>query len=88
MEKDLLTYVLDHIVPKRVPNEREGVASDLRNKCRLLWPCGMVDAALKYAATMTVGSNGYAVEPHCMKDELQYCQIIKPKQGVWEVRLT
>ena len=70
MTKGILTDVLNHIIPKGVLNEDEGVVGDLSYQTSLLLTGSMVNATLQDAATMTMGANSNAITPNGIVDEL------------------
>lgn len=62
--------VLHDIVAEGVLNKSKGVAGDLSDEAGLLSARGMVNAALKHTASMTVSSHGHTVLAHSFIDEL------------------
>ena len=62
--------VLHDVVAKRILNEGEGVCDEEINKSTLLVTRGMVDAALKDAASMTVLAHHNAVGANGIEDKL------------------
>lgn len=62
--------VLNDIVAEGILNENPGVLRDSLNKPKLLITSGVIDAALQNTASMSVGSNLYAVVANGIKDEL------------------
>lgn len=67
--------VLDNIVSKRVLDELEAVCSNLAYKLDLLKARGMVNAALKNTASVTVRTNGNTVFADSIEDELSVLSL-------------
>ena len=71
MDERRLTDVLDHVISKGVLNKFQRMRRDFLNQLNLLDARCMVDASLKHAATVAMGSNRDAMFSNRIKDKLE-----------------
>ena len=71
MDERRLTDVLDHVISKGVLNKFQRMRRDFLNQLNLLDARCMVNASLKHAATVAMGSNRDAMFSNRIKDKLE-----------------
>lgn len=65
------TDVLDNIVAKWIPNERESIDRDLSDQAGLLHTRRVINAALQNAASMPMSADGDTILSDRLEDELK-----------------